>query len=688
VQPSLKAKVIIAVCSIVALVMAINAYIHVRAFQSEFFSAQTQRSRALAQGMIEDVRRLGATMFIDEMAGLLGRHCYELHQLNAREGIADVAVITRAGILVAHSDFNEPLGRAISSSPVLAALSTHEVITIQDDAIFHTLIPIGAQEEKVSAVIDVGWKKASYDNAVHDILTFSIWMFLLSALVVSLIISILLNKVFGQLEVVMKALRDSKTFTQGILDNEKYRNYSLELIASDHPLAFVLKYIVQGIEQLHPQMLCSILLLDKSGEHLVTGAAPSLPAAYNQAIHGIKIGLGVGSCGTAAFANQRVVVDDISTHPYWAPYKELAAQFGLGACWSQPINSAKGQVLGTFAIYHHQASAPSGEDILLIEKTARLASIAIEKDIAASAIRDSEAMYRLLTEGVEELIWRHDAESRFSYLSPVCETLLGYKQEELIGHHFFEILTEEGLEITKQAMAIKQTDLSMPHRRKDGSEVWLDVSVNGEFDESGQLIGLHGIARDATNRRKMEDQVRQLAFCDTLTQLPNRRMLNDRLAQSLALTKRSGLFGAVLFLDLDNFKPLNDQHGHAAGDLLLVEAARRLSSAVREVDTVARLGGDEFVVILNGLNLSLETSVKEATAVAEKIRALLAQPYLLNIERDGKPASAVEHRCTASIGVVLFDDQQLGQNEILKRGDVAMYQAKEAGRNQVRVYPT
>ncbi len=746
---SLKAKVIITICSIVASVMAINATIHVRAFQNEFFSAQTQRSKALAQGMIEDVRRLAATMSVQDMAGLLGRHCYELHKLNADEGIADVAVITPTGILVAHSDFAEPLGQTISSRPILAALSTHEVVTIKDGAIFHTLIPIGVQEKKISAVIDVGWKKASYDIAVHDILTFSILMFVLSALVVSLIISLLLNKVFGQLEQMMNELGESKTFTQAILDNEKYRNYSLELIASDHPLTFVLENIVLGIEQLNPQMLCSILLLDKSGEHLMTGAAPSLPPAYNQAINGIKIGLGVGSCGTAAFTNQRVLVDDISTHPYWAPYKELAAQFGLGSCWSQPINSANGQVLGTFAIYHHQAHAPSGEDILLIEKTARLASIALEKDISARAIRDSEAMYRLLTEGVEELIWQHDAESRFSYLSPVCKQLLGYKPEELIGHHFFETLTEEGIEYTKWAMASSLSTLSMPHRRKDGSVVWLDVTVNREFDKTGQLTGLHGIARDATERRKfearikeseqryrllvessyegigvaqdamlkfvnpalqrlsgyseqevlelpfynfihpddqelvksnyqkrikgeaaeqryqfrflkkdgtivwiemsgvkidwegrpatlnfisdiserkqMQDQVQKLAFFDPLTNLPNRRLLEDRITQAMVASDRSNLYCALMFLDLDNFKPINDTYGHDVGDSLLIEAANRLKACIRQVDTVARFGGDEFVVML----CELEPDKIAATGQALKIAKKYYRFYLL-----------------------------------------------------------
>ncbi len=575
---SLKAKVIISVCGIVASVMAINAYIHVRAFQNEFFSAQTQRSKAMVQAMIGEVIRLGATMSIEDMAGLLGRHCYQLHELNEKEGIADVAVITRAGILVAHSDFAEPLGQAISSGPVLAALSTHEVITIKDEAIFHTLIPVGAQEKKISAVIDVGWKKASYDTAVHDILVFSMLMFLLSALVVSLIIWLLLNKVFGQMEGVMNELRESKTFTQGILDIEKYRNYSLELIASDHPLAFVLENIALGVEQLHPQMLCSILLLDKSGEHLITGAAPSLPPAYNQAINGVKIGLAVGSCGTAAFTNQRVLVDDIATHPYWAPYKELAAQSGLGACWSQPINSAKGQVLGTFAIYHHQAQTPSGEDILLIEKTARLASIAIEKDIAAIAIRESEQRYRLLVDSANEGIGvAQDAKLKF--VNPALQSLIGYSAKEVLDLPFFNFVHPEDQALAKSnyqkrvSGEVSEQRYQLRLLKKDGSIVWIEMS-GVKIDWEGRPATLNFLS-DISERKQIQDQVQKLAFFDHLTNLPNRRLLDDRITQAMAASKRSNLYCVLMFLDLDNFKPLNDTHGHEVGDLLLIEAANR-----------------------------------------------------------------------------------------------------------------
>jgi len=343
---------------------------------------------------------------------------------------------------------------------------------------------------------------------------------------------------------------------------EQFRSVTLELLAGDAPLTVILQAIVQGVEQIKPEMLCSILLLDDEGRSLCNGIAPSLPAFYNAAIEGVEIGMGVGSCGTAAFTGERMIVVDIATHPYWAAFKEIALTAQLGACWSQPILSASQKVLGTFAIYHHTKNSPTPSDIHIIEQSARLASIAIE-------------------------------------------------------------------------------------------------------------------------RKQMIEKVQHLAFHDGLTGLPNRSLLNDRLEHAKAAVKRSGRFAALLFLDLDNFKALNDAHGHDAGDLLLREVSRRIEGRVREVDTVARFGGDEFAVVLSELVVDKAESTVQAGVVAEKIRAALAVPYLLEIRRDGLESITVEHHCTASIGAVLFNAHDGSAADIIRRADAAMYQAKAAGRDRV-----
>lgn len=210
---------------------------------------------------------------------------------------------------------------------------------------------------------------------------------------------------------------------------------------------------------------------------------------------------------------------------------------------------------------------------------------------------------------------------------------------------------------------------SLPLRRSDGSI-------------SGAII----VNQDITERKQAEEQIRHLAFYDTLTQLPNRRLLNDRIGQVMAASKRSGNYGALMFLDLDNFKPLNDTHGHDVGDLLLVEVAHRIASCVREVDTVARFGGDEFVVMLSELDADKDESAAQAGTVAEKIRATLAEPYSLTFKQEGDAEVTVVHHCTSSIGVALFINHEAGPEDVLKWADIAMYQAKEGGRNRVHFY--
>ena len=188
------------------------------------------------------------------------------------------------------------------------------------------------------------------------------------------------------------------TARKAIEDNDRFRARVLEMLAHGEPLPAILAAIVRGVEELHPGMLCSILQLDEAGKHLCNGVAPSLPAFYNEAVNGLAIGVGVGSCGTAAFTGQRVVVEDIASHPYWAPFKEIAARAGLGACWSEPVRAASGQVLGSFAIYHHAAHAPTPANIELIEQCAHLASIAIEMRRGEAQLRESEERFRHLFE--------------------------------------------------------------------------------------------------------------------------------------------------------------------------------------------------------------------------------------------------------------------------------------------------
>jgi len=271
------------------------------------------------------------------------------------------------------------------------------------------------------------------------------------------------------------------------------------------------------------------------------------------------------------------------------------------------------------------------------------------------------------------------------------QTITGYRQDELIGHNLRLLqgpLTDSAtVTAMRQALAAGGGfACEILNYRKDGTTFWNDLLMSPLHDAQGRLTHFVGITRDVTRRKEIEQQVIRLAFNDPLTQLPNRRLLNDRLEQALAASKRHALHGAVLFIDIDGLKPLNDVHGHELGDLLLIQVAQRLLSSVREIDTVARFGGDEFVVVLAELAADELTSAEHAGSVAEKIRSLLAMPYTLGpMDVPGAVTRMLEYRCSASIGVCLFVGQQpqAVREDLLRRADVAMYRAKQAGRNTV-----
>jgi len=475
---------------------------------------------------------------------------------------------------------------------------------------------------------------------------------------------------------------------------EHFRGQILELMAGNADVQDLLLAMVQGVEQLHPGMLCSMLLLTDDGKRLGRSIAPSLPAFYNLAIEGMEIGPGQGSCGTAAYTGERVVVGDIATHPYWIKFKDLAQRAGLAACWSQPIFSTDATVLGTFAIYHRYVHTPSDADIELIQQTARLAAIAIAHKQTQTALRTSENVFRTLFETTPVGVIYQNPDGRITAANPAAQRILGLSLDQLQGRTSMDprwhAIHEDGSDfpgdqhpvslalITGKPQFNVVMGVAVPQR----DHVWILVSATPLL-ENGKVVQAYATFEDITDRHLMQQKIRQLAFYDPLTQLPNRRLLIERLSHTLTTIKRSGALGAMVFLDLDNFKPLNDTHGHQTGDLLLEEVARRIKTCLREEDTVARIGGDEFVVMLTDLQSEPAAARSHACSLAEKICASLAQPYVLTIAQANGDIRTIEHRCTASVGLTLFSAVDADQEQILRRADAAMYQAKEQGRNRV-----
>jgi diguanylate cyclase (GGDEF)-like protein/PAS domain S-box-containing protein len=266
--------------------------------------------------------------------------------------------------------------------------------------------------------------------------------------------------------------------------------------------------------------------------------------------------------------------------------------------------------------------------------------------------------------------------------NPQAETLFGYSAAEAIGQPMTLIfppdrLDEEAALLARIARGETINRYETVRVRKDGRQIMVSVNLSPIRDSKGRVIGASKIAHDISLRKQDEEEIRRLAFFDPLTGLPNRRLLLDRLAQALILSRRADLGGALLFIDLDHFKTLNDTLGHDIGDDLLRQVARRLVDCVRESDSVARLGGDEFVLLLEGLSSAAEESAAQTEAVVMKIFAQLHEPFILG-ER--------KHHATTSIGATLFNGDHESVDELLKQADLALYRAKDAGRNTLRFF--
>lgn len=308
---------------------------------------------------------------------------------------------------------------------------------------------------------------------------------------------------------------------------------------------------------------------------------------------------------------------------------------------------------------------------------------------------ESEFRWKFAIEGSGDGLWDWDIVTNKVFFTESWKQILGYTDNDInnkLGEWKRLVHPDDLVDVLHavQKHLEGKTPVYISEYRllcKDGNYKWiLDRGVVVSRDEHGKPLRAIGTHTDITERKHMEEIIRQQALYDTLTKLPNRRLLVDRLTQAMSISKRSGKHGALLFLDLDNFKPLNDTHGHEAGDLLLIEVANRLKHCVRETDTVARIGGDEFVVVLAQFDMDVKASKLEAGMLAEKIRAELAKPYILKLKNEHNTDILVEHHCSASIGLTLFIDEQSSVNDVLKNADDAMYQAKNAGRNQVRLY--
>jgi diguanylate cyclase (GGDEF)-like protein/PAS domain S-box-containing protein len=711
-------------------------------------------------------------------------------------------------------------------------------------------------------------------------------------------------------------------------------NAMLEMVAKAESLSNILHTLAQSVEEESPSSLCSVHILDDTRKHLLTVAAPNLPEFYNEATDKVEIGDGVGSCGTAVFRRERVIVEDISTHEYWQDFADLAKQAGLAACWSEPIISSDGRVLGTFAIYHRQPATPNLEEIERIAFAANLAAIAIENRQTRDELIQRELLFRTLTENAPINIGRYDLQKRMIYANPKLlstypvplEPLLGkdpsevadlpnmeillnaishtmdsgeessieieiptldgelsthlvtmvaerdesgtiigalatgqditeriqlekqlkererefrslaenapvniarydlegnliYANPELVstiimpmeGHldksmedqptllpfsatflnavkhtlqsgdetsfeikvptkdgdeetHYFTMVTEHGesgavtgilctgLDITERKLLEERlsererefrtlaenipinisrfdrdgyltyansrlagdfpltidklfgTQLSdeptQPYTEivnnsivrtlEDGVERSFEIEIPvtgggfvthlitmvGERDESGSIIGVLATGQNVSERKRLQRELERQARLDFLTGLLNRRYFMELAKMELLRLKRySGKLSLIMF-DIDHFKQINDSYGHNTGDLVLKRIAQLSHDTVRETDIVGRIGGEEFVVLLP------QTDKNQAYEIAERLR------HIIDTEKV-EPGDETVVQFTASFGIATIDSEATAYeksttiDDLLNIADKAMYRAKQSGRNKV-----
>ena len=432
-------------------------------------------------------------------------------------------------------------------------------------------------------------------------------------------------------------------------------------IAAQHPLAENLGLIAQLHEELNPDALCSILLLDADRSHVLHGAAPNLPDAYNTAIHGVAIGEGQGSCGTALYRRERVVVADIATDPLWSGYRDIALEHGLLACWSTPVFGSNGQPVGSFAVYYREAREPSSYELDCIDQMLTITTIAIESAQLIDKVHERDGFFALSL----EIYCVFDTRSqRIIQANPAFTQVTGFSEAELASSSYDAFVHPDDLASCAAAVTALRNEgdrvsrVTYRFRCKDGSYRWL--SWDSFVGPDGKAFA---VGRDVSEQLRAEAELAHAASHDAVTGLPHRIVFEKALAAMVASAEHPVW---VMLIGLDRFQVVNEFMGHFIGDDVLRRVAVRLQEALAESGRIARFAGDEFAIAY------VTSDHAEMFALAARLREAVATPIESN-----------DYRVilSASVGISHSPDHGLDTQDLLSRAEAAMHRAKRQGRD-------
>ncbi|MCG8050501.1 MAG: EAL domain-containing protein [Candidatus Thiodiazotropha endolucinida] len=447
----------------------------------------------------------------------------------------------------------------------------------------------------------------------------------------------------------------------------------LEMISCNSNTDDVLERLCILTESRLPNSVASIMLYDDSGHHLNVRAAPSVPSEGISYLDGLIPGPQAGSCGTAVYTGKPVFVEDTLNDYRWKFLKGFAELFKISSCWSFPITTTNNNIIGSFALSSFENRKPDTYHQSLLKTGAHLVSILVEREKHQQRLQLSNIAFEHINEGIVIT----DEDRRIIEVNQAFTEMTGYTLDAVYSQN--PQLLSSGLEPPefhqKLWHELKEKGVwsgETKSRRKSGEvySQWLTVKCvyNLEKDISHYVF----ILNDISKLKEAEDDLRYLAHHDTLTNLPNRLYFQDRLSQAISRAKRLKKKFGLLFIDIDNFKNINDSLGHQVGDRLLQLVSERLYNSLRKHDVIARLGGDEFIVLIENTDKPVELR-----HIADKIKTNFKYPIRVRSH---------DFQITASIGISIYPENGQSSDELLRTADSAMYEAKNSGRNRVAFY--